>query len=202
MNKIFSTLLFCVIMNSCNTQNRVSLDELTLNENKQDLFQNKKTILETREINTTLPLLYTNDVDLYKYGNVKFIKSDENDIVLSKVGVLLENSSDKKIVGVVVTVEDTETSDSFLKEIIKINGTPEILMPIPKENDENQLLGYSAYLWRLKDSHSIVLTQSYEYTDGKRNIASLAYIVSDNIKVTNPNQNEHVIDRLIKTYKQ
>lgn len=201
MNKIFLILLFCITMNSCNTQNKIDLNELTFNENIKDLFQNESTILEAREINTTLPFLYTNNVEVYKYGNVNFTKSNENDIVLSRVGVLLEKPTNEKIVGIIVTAENTETSNSLFEEIKKRNGMPEVLLPVPQVDENNQLLGYSAYLWCLKNNYSIILSQSYEYTDGKRTIASLMYIVSNKTKVTDPNQDELVVDRLIRTYK-
>jgi len=179
----------------------MAIDNLALNEKVQDFFQNGSTSVEAREINTTLPFIYTNEVESYKYGSVNFTNSDGNDMILSRVGALLANPTDDTIAGVVVAIENTKTSNSLLKEITKLNRLPEILMPIPRENKNNQLLDHSAYLWRLKDNRSIILTQSYEYTRGKRTMSSLMYMVSNKIKVMDPNQDEFVIDRLIRTYK-
>jgi hypothetical protein len=201
MNKILFILLLCITMYSCNPNNKMAIDKLALNEKVQDFFQNGSTSVEAREINTTLPFIYTNEVESYKYGTVKFINSDGNDMILSRVGALLANPTDDTIAGVVVAIENTKTSNSLLKEITKLNRLPEILMPIPHENKNNQLLDHSAYLWRLKDNRSIILTQSYEYTRGKRTMSSLMYMVSNKIKVMDPNQDEFVIDRLIRTYK-
>lgn len=201
MNKIISILLLCLLMNSCKSQDKISIDTLTFKENKKDFFLDKKVVTEQREINTTLPKCYTNEVSSYKYGSLDFVKSDENAIVESTVGVLLENQSSDKIVGIVITVEDTQISMALLEELNKINGMPEVLMEAPKENEDKQLLGYASYLWKQKNNYSIVLSQSFEYTDGKRNIASLLYIISNTAKVTNPNSEETVIDRLIRTYK-
>ncbi|WP_162880113.1 hypothetical protein [Mariniflexile rhizosphaerae] len=188
-------------MYSCNPQNKMAIDKLVLNENVEDFFQNGNTAVEAREINTTLPFIYTNDVESYKYGTVNFVNSDGDDMILSRIGVLLARPTDATIVGVVVAIENTQTSSLLLKEITKLNGLPEILVPIPQENNDNQLLGHSAYLWRLKDNRSIILTQSYEYTEGKRTMSSLMYMVSNKVKVIDPNQDEFVVDRLIRTYK-
>lgn len=187
-------------MNSCSNQNKIDLDKATLNKNTYTFFKDSKTFLEAREINTTLSMRYTTNVELYKYGTVDFVNSEEKNTIDSKVGLLLETQSAEKYVGFFVTVEDTEISKLLLEELIKKNGNPKVLLPVPLENEDKELLGYSAYLWQLKNDTSIVLSQSYEYTNGKRTIASLLYIISNTVTVSKLNENELVIDRLIRTY--
>lgn len=200
MNKIFSILIISFTMNSCSENDKISIDKINLTESKAIFFVDANLMSEANEINTTLNFIYTNEVDRFKYGSVEFKNSKPDDMVWSKIGILTEQPNNEKIVGVVISIEDTKESIAILNELKKLNGEPEILKPIPSENDEGQLLGYSAYVWMLKNDLAIVASQSYEYTDGERSIASLIYIVSNKVRTTHINNSELVIDRLIKTY--
>ncbi|MBT0964102.1 hypothetical protein [Denitromonas iodatirespirans] len=201
MNKIFLVLLASAAIVSCSAKNQVPLEKLTFRENIKDFFSTNDTYFDAREINTTLPMIYTHEVDGYNYGSVNFIKSDPNHIPKAKIGVLLSNPTDEQFVGLLVTTESIEASNAIFEELKTQMGTPEILSQEPEANENDQVLGYSAYLWRQKSNHSAILYRSYEHMDDKRNIASSLYLVSNKTKVTDPNQNELVVDRLIRTYK-
>ncbi|VXC01330.1 conserved hypothetical protein [Flavobacterium sp. 9AF] len=200
MNKILSILIISFTMNSCKENDKVSIDKIDLTQSKKFFFNDANLMSEANEINTTLNFIYTNEVNRFKYGSVEFVNSNPDDMVLSKIGVLTKEPNNEKIEGIVLSIEDTQESIAILNELKKINGEPKVLKPIPAENDEGQLLGYSTYVWILQNDLAIVASQSYEYTDGVRSIASLIYIVSNKVRTTQANSPELVIDRLIKTY--
>jgi hypothetical protein len=202
MKKIILLLIITMLINSCDNQNRIDLESLTFKEKSVDLFKNLSAYDETREIATTLPVKYTKDVNDFKFGAIEFIKSDENDLTYNKVGLLFEKPNSSEISGITINIENMKQSIEILNYLKSKNGNPEIISPIPTENTSGQLLGYAAYLWKkTKSNQAIVLSQSYEYTNGKRDITSLIYIVTNNVKVSDASQ-ELVIDRLIRTYKQ
>lgn len=187
-------------MISCKENDKVLIDKIDLTQSKKIFFNDANLMSEANEINTTLNFIYTNEVNRFKYGSVEFANSKPDDMVLSKIGVLTKEPNDEKIEGIVLSIEDTQESIAILNELKKINGEPKVLKPMPTENDEGQLLGYSTYVWTLQNDLAIVASQSYEYTDGVRSIASLIYIVSSKVKTIQANSSELVIDRLIKTY--
>ncbi|WP_130736589.1 hypothetical protein [Flavobacterium sp. J27] len=201
MNKLLVVLILSFIGNSCNnTHDKISIDKIDLNESKEFFFGDANLMYEANEINTTLNLTYTKEVNRFKYGRVEFTNSKSNSMAWSKIGVLTESINNDKLVGVVLSIEDSNESIAILKELKKINGEPKNLKPVPTENNEGQLLGYAAYVWSLKNNLSIVLSQSYEYTNGKRVIASLIYIVSNKTRTGKLYNNELVVNRLLRTY--
>lgn len=193
--------MISILLSSCKNKDKIDLETLSLNENVTDLFKDTKTFGELREINTTLPVKYSNDINKFKFGNVNFNNTYEKEIVYSKVGLILENKNSTQISGIVLNIESTEESIALLNYLKTKIGNPTILSPEPLINRSGELLGYSAYTWNINNTKSMVLSQSYEYTDGKKTIASLLYLVNKNVKVSDAN-GELVLDRLIRTYKK
>ena len=190
-----------MLTDSCDIQNRIDLESLTFKEKSIDLLKSLSTNDEPREINTTLPVKYTQDIGDFKFGDINLIKSKEKDLTYNKVGLLFEKPNNSKIVGITINIENKEQSIEILNYLKSKNGNPKIIAPIPTENKNGQLLGYSSYLWKTTNNKFIVLSQSYGYINGKRDISSLIYIVKNNVKVTDPPSQELVVDRLMRTYK-
>ena len=63
-----------MVLNSCNSQQKVDLEKVEFTKDYKEILKNTKFQTDAREIVTTLPVAYTKDVGGYKFGTVSFCK--------------------------------------------------------------------------------------------------------------------------------
>lgn len=182
---------------SCQSQEKIDLEKVSFAKSYKEILQNTKFQTDQREIVTTLPVAYTKEVSKYKFGTVSLSDSKESSLKSSTVGLLINNTTERKTVGVKIEIEDTSLGNSLLSYLKSQYKAPKVLSAVPGKNSEGKVLGNSAYLWSLKDK-TIVLAQYYEYTNNKPNISSVLYIVDNQVKA--PGTQEKAASHLIKTF--
>lgn len=198
MKKIILTFLCFITCLSCQSQdNKINLKETEFSKNYKEILKNTKFQTDPREIVTTLPIAYTKDVNLYKFGDISFVKSNDNELKSSTVGLLINNTTERLTKGLKIEIEDTAIGHDLLLYLKSEYKNLKTLSGIPKKNSEGKLLGNSAYSCYLKDK-TIVFVQYYEYTDDKPNISSILYIVDNKVLATD--FEETVASHLIKTF--
>lgn len=182
---------------SCQSQGKTDLEKIDFSKNYKDILKDMKVQTDPREIVTTLPIATTKEVNNFRFGNVTFMNTNENDIKSSTVGILINNTTERSSKGVKIEVEDTDTSNKLFNYLKSQYNTPKILSGIPQKNSDSQILGNSAFSWNLKDK-TIVLAQYYEYTDKKPTVSSVLYFIDN--KVMMPDNQESVTSHVVKTF--
>lgn len=182
---------------SCQSQGKTDLEKIDFSKNYKDILKDMKVQTDPREIVTTLPIATTKEVNNFRFGNVTFMNTNENDIKSSTVGILINNTTERSSKGIKIEVEDTDTSNKLFNYLKSQYNTPKILSGIPQKNSDSQILGNSAFSWNLKDK-TIVLAQYYEYTDKKPTVSSVLYFIDN--KVMMPDKQESVTSHVVKTF--
>lgn len=182
---------------SCQSQGKTDLEKIDFSKNYKDILKDMKVQTDPREIVTTLPIATTKEVNNFRFGNVTFMNTNENDIKSSTVGILINNTTERSSKGIKIEVEDTDTSNKLFNYLKSQYNTPKILSGIPQKNSDSQILGNSAFSWNLKDK-TIVLAQYYEYTDKKPTVSSVLYFIDN--KVMMPDNQESVTSHVVKTF--
>lgn len=182
---------------SCQSQGKTDLEKIDFSKNYKDILKDMKVQTDPREIVTTLPIATTKEVNNFRFGNVTFMNTNENDIKSSTVGILINNTTERSSKGIKIEVEDTDTSNKLFNYLKSQYNTPKILSDIPQKNSDSQILGNSAFSWNLKDK-TIVLAQYYEYTDKKPTVSSVLYFIDN--KVMMPDNQESVTSHVVKTF--
>jgi len=198
MKKYFQISILVIMCTSCNSQTRVDLEQVNFKDRVDQLFANIQTFRDKSYPGTSLPYIYTYELNHFKYGPIELIKSvDDN--VLTEAGIITNDKRD--IVGLVINVGYTKQSLQFLQYLKSKYKIPIILAEVPKKNLEGQILGYANYLWNDSiQNRSILLSLSYEILNGASNISSTLYIIDNDVKSTNSSDSRTVKDLLIQSY--
>lgn len=193
---LFMSFLVCV---SCQSQEKTDLEKTDFSKSYKEIFKNVKFQTESREITTTLPIAYTKNVGVFKFGNIDFKNSAENSIKSSTVGILINNIENRQTKGIKIEIEETSIGYNLFTYLKSQYGSPKILSELPKKNREGKTLGNSAYSWNIKDK-TIVFVQFYEYTNNKPNVSSILYIVDNKIMCVG--LQETVSSHILRTFTQ
>ena len=123
-----------MVLNSCNSQQKVDLEKVEFTKDYKEILKNTKFQTDAREIVTTLPVAYTKDVGGYKFGNVSFVSNASTSAQSPTVGVLINNSTERITIGLKIEIEDTSTSDRILTYLKAKYKNPKIISKIPEKN--------------------------------------------------------------------
>jgi len=200
MKKYIHILILVITLNSCHAQVRIDLEQFDFKSNATQLFTNMKSFYDNSYPGTTLPRIYTYNVGHFKFGPIELIENEDDNVVVD-AGVFINNK--KEIEGLIINIGYTKQSLQLLQYLISKYNKPIILAPLPTKNNNGQLLGRASYLWKdVNNNRAMLLSHSYKYFNKKNNISSVLYIIDNEIKVINSNDNRTVLQYLIDVYKE
>lgn len=199
MKKIIVILISFITCLSCQSQEKTDLEKINFSENYKQILENTKFKTDPREIVTTLPIAFTSEIEPFKFGDVVISDAKENTLKKSKIGVLINNTTERNTEGLKIEVEGSSKSEELLPYLKTKYNAPKILSPVPTRNSEGKLLGNSAYLWESKNK-SIILAQYYEYTNRQPTVASVLYFVDNTFLL--PETQGKLVTHIVKTFSK
>ncbi|TPN89083.1 hypothetical protein [Aquimarina algicola] len=198
-SKYYIYILIIILFNSCNSQSRMDLAELTLSEDFLTLIpKNERSLFYPDKINpdTGTPAFNTNEVQKYKYKNILF---DQPEVGTSQVTFYtykaLEKGGNNQIAGIHFNIEGK--NDELFTILKKQYGNPKELSPTPTTPKEGVLYGYNSFIWK-ENKISIFLGFNYSGLNDKQRIQTTVHILkNDVIDLTSPKRTS--VERLTQT---
>lgn len=195
MTKFLLALSMSFMGYSCVAQ--INLERLTFKEDPRVLVKNHKKSADRVEPLTSLPAYTTYDIAGYKFGSVALTEH-------CFVSFLLNSIEEKKLVGLLIGFETSESSKLINEYVFKRYGKPVVIEQEVWKKDKNNkpYPSSSAYLWKnVKPGISFFLSKIYLIENGKLIENTDLVLIDNHIKPSYKTNFDTVLDRIIETYK-
>lgn len=158
---IFTTISFC------SSQLKTDLSAIKPDNSGDVLIKNATKQIDLEQT-TGLPYYNTTKVDLFKYNNINFTQNypKAKTYYNSKIGFLVNNQWQNKILGYYITTKNFEETNLLMEALKKKYGEPKVI------NLATEDWPYSGYYWQgTEDGFDILLNLTkQEFTQDNKQI--------------------------------
>lgn len=208
MKWILAIFVLCTSLLSCQAQKTTDLDKLSFKEDVKELLGTRKKFVENRDVATTLPSFYTNDISGFTFDGIGFSNGGENgndDIPASSLYFLLRDTvKPYKIEGFYLDVEKQAEAKKLYSYLKKEYGEPkQISLPEISPDKKSPGVYTGASIWEnYKDDRAMICATVYSTKNKKDVFAITLYVIDKSVLDKDPGSIRTVKDRLIEMYKK
>lgn len=194
-------ILLLGILYSCNFKKTEDLSTIPFNQNPENILKDLTKHYEIRELSTTLPCIYTEDINKFRFGDMELNKVEFG---YNKVFFLISDTISKKLEGIKIVLDGKQTNEKIWRYLNEQYGKPNMISPIPKPNIEGDVLGQSTYLWRSFSLdrflffHSVYTTRTVNNQKAP-NIITNIYLINNDAQEND--NNTKILERLTTALK-